>query len=344
MSSPTEEAGQPTDFLIKSALIITAVAAIALTPFTINNFIQGRTILGVGTSTIVLLCAINTWNCLRNRYQPLIISLGLVPCIIFFLIFAFQELGLMGALWIYPATLSFYFLLQERHAWIANALLFTIVAPTAWQVLEHPIAIRYVATLLTTNVFAGVFIRYITKQQLKLETLATIDPLTGLYNRSRLDRYLETAIQQNQRTGMAISLLMIDIDHFKEINDVQGHHAGDKVLKGVGDYFQKRIRGSDSVFRIGGDEFLALLYDTSASEAQFVAKEICKEIALLPLLPNITVTASIGFAEVQPDDDLSAWKHRADKNLYLAKVNGRNQVMGNLTEKTMPSGSIDFAI
>ena len=344
MSLPIEEAAQSTDFLVKSALIITAVAAIVLTPFTINNFIQGRTMLGVGTSTIVLLCAINTWNCLRNRYQPLVISLGLVPCTIFFLIFAFREIGLMGALWTYPAILTFYFLLPGRHAWIANALLFTLAVTEAWQLLEHPVAIRYAATLLTTSIFAGVFIQYISKQQLKLETLATIDSLTGLYNRSRLDRYLETAIRQNQRTGMAISLLMIDIDHFKEINDEQGHHAGDKVLQGVGDYFQKRIRGSDAIFRIGGDEFLALLYDTNAREAQFVAKKICKEIALLPLSPNKAVTASIGFAEIHTGDDLSAWKQRSDRNLYLAKLNGRNQVMGNQMAKSVASGSVDFAI
>jgi diguanylate cyclase (GGDEF)-like protein len=332
MSSPTQEAGQSTDLQIKSALLITAVAAIALTPFTINNFIQGRTMLGAGTSTIVLICAINTWNCLHNRYQPLIISLGLVPCIIFSTIFAFQELGLAGALWTYPATLSFYFLLTERQAWLANTLLIALIAPAAWYFLDPPVAIRYAATLLTTSVFAGVFIRYILKQQLKLETLATIDSLTGLYNRTRLDWYLETALQQNQRTGRAISLLIIDIDHFKEINDAHGHHAGDKVLQGVGDYFQKRIRGSDSIFRIGGDEFLALLYDTNTHEAQFLAKEICKEIALLPLLPNKIVTASIGFSEVRTGDDLSAWEQRSDKNLYLAKLNGRNQAVGNLTE------------
>lgn len=320
-----DEMAQPTDFLVKSALIITALVAILLTPFTINNFIQERNVLGTGTSIIVILCAINTWNCARDRYQPLIILLCLVPCVIFFLIYAFRDLGLIGALWAYPATLSFYFMLPERYAWIANTFLFGLVLPEAWSIFEPPVAIRFAATLLATSIFAGVFIRFITKQQIKLELMVATDPLTGLYNRIQLDRELEKALQQSHRTGSPMSLLMIDIDSFKEINDAFGHHAGDKVLKDMGSYFQECIRSSDTIFRIGGDELVILLYNTDAKDALATAEMMCKGITTLPLLPNKTVTVSIGVAELLPKDQLSDWMRRSDKNLYLAKSNGRNQ-------------------
>ena len=122
----------PTPFLVTSALVITAAGVVLLTPFSINNFVQGRALLGVGSLIIVILCAINIWNCLNDRYQPLVILLGLAPCIIIFLLFAFQEIGILGALWCYPAVLSFYFMLPGRYAWIANLVLIGVILPQAW--------------------------------------------------------------------------------------------------------------------------------------------------------------------------------------------------------------------
>lgn len=327
MNTYINKAEKSSVFLVKSALVITAVGAILLTPFAINNFIQERTLLGFGSLTIVILCVINTWNCIYSRYQPLIILLGLAPCIVIFLIFAFRELGIIGALWSYPAALSFYFMLPERYAWIANTVLFGLVLPEAWGVFEPFVAVRFAVTLLMTSIFAGIFIRFITKQQIKLEAMSVTDSLTGLFNRTQLENDLKKALQQCHRTGSPVTLLMFDIDHFKEINDVFGHHAGDNVLCAIGAYFQKRIRGSDTVFRIGGEEFIALLYDTDMSDACLVAEEMRKEIELLPLLPGQAVTVSIGVADPQPDDDLSGWMKRCDKNLYLAKSRGRNQVV-----------------
>lgn len=321
------QAEKSSTFLVKSALVITAVAVILLTPFSINNFIQGRTFLGLGSLAIIILCAINTWNCIHNRYQPLVILLGLAPCIIIFLMFAFRELGIIGALWSYPAALSFYFMLPERHAWIANTVLFGLVLPEAWEVFEPSTAARFAATLLTTSIFAGVFIRFITKQQIKLEAMAVTDSLTGLFNRTQLQNNLEKAIQQNHRRTAPMTLLMFDLDHFKTINDTFGHHAGDNVLRGIGTYFQKRIRGSDTVFRVGGEEFIVLLHDTNINDACLVAENMRKEIELLSLLPDHTVTVSIGVADLQPNDDLNDWMKRSDKNLYMAKSRGRNQVV-----------------
>ena len=241
----------PPQFLVTSTLVITATGLVLLTPFSINNFVQGRALLGVGSLIIVSLCAINTWNCLHNRYQPLVILLGLAPCMILFLMFAFREIGILGVFWCYPAALSFYFMLPGRYAWIANLVLIGVVLPEAWRALESPVAIRFAAMLLTMSLFAGVSLRFITKQQAELEAMAVTDVLTGLSNRTHLLVHLERALQQSRRVGTAMTLLMLDVDNFKAINDTFGHPAGDDVLRGMGAYFRRRIRSSDMVFRVG---------------------------------------------------------------------------------------------
>ncbi len=243
------------------------------------------------------------------------------------LVYTLYGLGVAGMLWSYPVVLLCYFILPERHAWVANTAILSLLAFVAWDIFESPIAIRFIVTLLMTSIFAGIFIRFITKQQVKLEEMAVTDSLTGLFNRAQLNNDLEKAHQQSHRTGSPVALLMIDIDYFKEVNDAFGHHAGDNVLGGIGEYFKKRIRGSDTIFRVGGEEFLALLYDTNLSGACLVAEEICKDIESLPLIPERAITVSIGAAELQSKDDSNSWMKRADDNLYLAKSNGRNQII-----------------
>lgn len=313
-------------FLMKTALIISAVAVILLTPFSIIHFIEGRVLLGLSSFAIVIISALNTWNCIYKHYQPLLILYGLVPCIIMSLILIFRELGIEGMLWSYPAALSFYFMLPGRYAWIANTLLLAIVVPQAWISVDTVLATRFAATLLMTSIFAGIFITFISKQQSKLETIAVTDSLTGLFNRSLLQNTLDRAIEQSRRKGTPMTLLMLDIDHFKTINDTLGHFIGDNVLRDLGDYFQQRVRGADTVFRIGGEEFIILLNDTNGTTAHRVAENMRKEIALLPLLSEQAVTISVGIAELQPEDDINNWLKCADKNLYKAKSAGRNQV------------------
>jgi diguanylate cyclase (GGDEF)-like protein len=317
---------EPSTFLIKSALCITAAAAILLTPFAINNFIQHRTTLGIYSLLIVSLCLANTLSCAYNRYRPLVLLLILVPCLILFLLSAFAELGVIAAFWCYPAALSFYFMLPERYAWQANLALYLFLFPEAWQTFEPSVAVRFAVTLLTASTFAAIFIRVINRQQLQLETIAVTDTLTGLFNRTRFQNDLEKAISQYQRKNVPMSILSMDLDHFKTINDDFGHGTGDKVLRDVGSYFKQRIRDSDSVFRMGGEEFIALLYDANLANASTLAEEIRRDIEALPLLKDRSVTISIGVAELNAEDDMDQWMKRCDNKLYQAKAGGRNQV------------------
>lgn len=317
----------PSDFLHKSSLGIAIAGLIILSPFSINNFFQQRYILGAGSLAIVIILAVNAWTISRGRYFPALTLFGLIPAILFFLVLAIHEQGIIGAFWCYPAVISGYFMLPERKAWLANFIFFLVILPVAWNVLDYALALRFAATLLGVSFFSAIFIRVITEQQQKLREKAVTDPLTGLYNRSLLQSSLSHAIEQNSRKGEPMTIIAIDIDRFKLINDTQGHDIGDMVLYKIGELLNKRFRRIDRVFRLGGEEFLALLHGTDLDNGFNIAEELRSKIALLELIPNHKVTVSMGIAALQPGNDWTEWMKRADEKLYRAKLEGRNKVM-----------------
>jgi diguanylate cyclase (GGDEF)-like protein len=321
-----EKRGHARDFHSTSTFWVAVAALFLLTPFSINNFYQGRPFLGAGSLAIVGILAFNAWSITRGRYYSSFTLLGLVPAVLFFLAFSLNKQGIVGALWCYPAAISFYFMLPERKAWIANVALLAVAIPQAWVVLEPPLAARVAATLFAVSAFPAIFVRVIDGQQRRLEEQAVTDPLTGLANRTLLRGTLEQAIQQNHRTGAPMTLVSLDLDHFKSINDTLGHDAGDAVLRGIGDLLNRRIRRADKVFRLGGEEFLAILYGTDAEVGRRVAEELRDAIGSLPLLPDRSVTVSVGVAALRPGEDWVEWMKRGDENLYRAKSAGRDRV------------------
>jgi diguanylate cyclase (GGDEF)-like protein len=157
--------------------------------------------------------------------------------------------------------------------------------------------------------------------------MAVTDPLTGVLNRALLHDTLENAIYQCRRTDLPMTLLVLDIDHFKEVNDMHGHDAGDNVLQGIGAYLIQSMRATDRVFRMGGEEFLMLLYGTDLEGGLHLAEKIRGEIMALDLLEDHVITVSVGVATLQSDDSRDSWIRRGDENLYRAKSSGRNKVM-----------------
>jgi two-component system cell cycle response regulator len=165
----------------------------------------------------------------------------------------------------------------------------------------------------------------------RYEFLAATDPLTGCLNRrSMLDR-LEGEFERARRYGLALSLLMVDLDHFKQVNDERGHLAGDEVLRRVGALLRSKLRNVDAVARYGGEEFVAVLPETPFDGARVLAERIREAIAAEAFVTDdaqFTITASVGVAalardEMQTPEDLLA---RVDEALYRAKNSGRNQV------------------
>jgi diguanylate cyclase (GGDEF)-like protein/hemerythrin-like metal-binding protein len=163
----------------------------------------------------------------------------------------------------------------------------------------------------------------------KYEKLSEEDPLTGIYNRRAFMQILEYEVEQAYRQHRPLSLLLLDLDHFKQVNDTYGHETGDKLLQHFVTQTKELIRSSDIFARIGGEEFVLLLPDTSLKGAYTLAEKIVSKIATLKLdtlAPNLHITVSIGITVLEKEMTASQLLKQADIYLYRAKDNGRNQV------------------
>ncbi len=155
------------------------------------------------------------------------------------------------------------------------------------------------------------------------------DGLTDVGNKKRLDQVVQKEIPRATRHRRELALLMIDIDHFKDVNDTYGHLAGDSVLREMASILQKRLRPDDELGRYGGEEFAALLPETSLEGAVKIADDLRKLVEGHPFVvegEQIKITVSIGVAELQPGMDAKAFFRASDEQLYKAKNGGRNRV------------------
>jgi two-component system, cell cycle response regulator len=165
--------------------------------------------------------------------------------------------------------------------------------------------------------------------------MALTDPLTGLFNRRYMETHVGTLVERSAARGKALSLLILDIDFFKPINDSFGHDAGDDVLREFAERLKTSIRGIDLACRYGGEEFVVVMPDTDLGVATLVAERIRRRIASEPFpiergSRSIEVTISIGIsARMGPQDNASQMIKRADEALYRAKRDGRNRVVAD---------------
>lgn len=184
--------------------------------------------------------------------------------------------------------------------------------------------------LQTTNQRLREHIQAIERLRADLREQSIRDPLTDLYNRRFLYEFFDIQCDRARSDAIPISLLMIDIDHFKDINDTFGHQAGDAVLQVIARRFQAAIRKGDLACRYGGEEFLLALYDISLLAAEQRARELCRTIQDTTIAykdTQLCVTISVGIAEFPlHGENIEAVIHAADRALYRAKTSGRNRL------------------
>jgi diguanylate cyclase (GGDEF)-like protein len=166
----------------------------------------------------------------------------------------------------------------------------------------------------------------------KVEIDAATDALTGHWNRRALDDVLKRQVDRRASSGRPFSILMIDIDFFKNINDEFGHMVGDDVLRAFAQGLREFLRSDDFCARFGGEEFVVVLPDTSLATAMEVGERIRKGIAQAPLLnePRVRATVSIGVATMAQEQSINELFAAADAAVYLAKNEGRNQVRSHM--------------
>jgi diguanylate cyclase (GGDEF)-like protein len=162
----------------------------------------------------------------------------------------------------------------------------------------------------------------------ELDRVSRIDMLTNIYNRRHLDEHLRAVISAARRHDRSVGVLIVDIDHFKNVNDEHGHLAGDAVLREVAARLQQAMRTEDALGRWGGEEFLAVLTDTPPEGVRVMAERLRQVVAAAPFTlddgSQIRVTVSVGHTNGREDAEVLV--HRADDALYVAKAEGRNRV------------------
>jgi diguanylate cyclase (GGDEF)-like protein len=218
---------------------------------------------------------------------------------------------------------------------IADAVGLLSAASIFYQV-EALTFLIYIATAL--GIAFGFFWMTTATLSSALEEIASTDPLTRIYNRRVFREWCEKELIRSEQTGITFSLLMVDLDHFKQINDRFGHRAGDDALCAVVEQMQRSIRGIDVLGRWGGEEFVVLLPGASASSALQIAQRLRGNVETLMIPPSISafsrgeeaipVTASLGVASYRGvGDQIEDMLERADAALYEAKDAGRNRVL-----------------
>ena len=169
--------------------------------------------------------------------------------------------------------------------------------------------------------------------------LSITDGLTGLYNSRHFYGQLQVEMERAERYGHRLSILMMDVDNFKSYNDTYGHLEGDRVLSGLSQVIRESIRLSDSAYRYGGEEFVALLPETDHVEALRVAERLRESFEKRVFSPStgekVTMTISIGVSQLQPGDDPREFIRRADAGTYSAKMLGKNCVVYNKDKLTV---------
>ena len=162
-----------------------------------------------------------------------------------------------------------------------------------------------------------------------LQKAAIFDDLTGCYNKKEIEILLEKFLKEFLRYGTPLSVMMLDIDHFKKVNDTYGHLAGDFILKEVANIIKSTIRSSDACGRFGGEEFIILLPNTKLSGAMKLAERIRENIQNHKFIFNdikVPITVSIGITSASKNDSIYSLIQRVDEALYEAKNKGRNRI------------------
>lgn len=220
------------------------------------------------------------------------------------------------------------FLLNTRHIdELGLILCVEAEEEKVFDALRPSLFVTAIVCILVTLIVLVLLLRVIKHYQAELELIAWRDPLTGLLNRRAFVERYEAIRNQHERSGLPLSLLLVDIDHFKEINDQHGHTLGDQVLQLISDRLTDTLRPSDLVSRWGGDEFLLLLSETDLDNAKEIAERIrnsLKQDQAISSMQEQVFTVSIGIAEQQNQFDLDKHIQEADAGLYQAKQAGRD--------------------
>jgi diguanylate cyclase len=304
-------------------LILSAAGSLGVLPFAILRYMQGAWAAAVMDTLIVVgFFAFGTYVYLTQRVRVASVAIALI-CSAGVLATVYV-VGPQQVYWAFPALIGIFYLLRPREAVVLAIVTLLALIPVLLPAADSQETTTVVVTFVVTSMIALAFSLITNRQREQLLVLATKDPLTGAGNRRGLDAKVGEVVNSFKRTGTRSSLVLLDLDHFKKVNDIHGHAVGDQILKSVTEIINLRIRVTDSLYRIGGEEFIVVLEGADLHKAVHLAEQLRTLVDANELVPDHAVTISLGVAELKGGESPNDWLHRADEALYRAKDAGRN--------------------
>jgi diguanylate cyclase (GGDEF)-like protein len=304
---------------------ILLLLAVVLAPVDAHNFYSGQYVPAFAGLAVLFIFLANIWRLVHQREA--FMSPGVVLLLTIALVVLSVSYGQSYSLyWMYPLLVALPVLLKTRWAIWLGILSGALLTPLVFSQFERGTALIICLSMAHTWLISAWLMFAVSQQSRRLKDLAVTDPLTGAYNRRYFEEQTNQAFEVWGRYRRPSTLVLLDIDHFKEINDRFGHAAGDKALKLLVNLISSRIRGVDILCRHGGEEFAVLLSETSARHGVRLADELRQRVQESDLLPEGQLTVSAGVCDISAANDSEEWMRLADEALYRAKSAGRNRV------------------
>lgn len=327
-SQPTHNSAEfKSDFLIRSTFGVSLVSSLLLFLLSINSFLDGRIFDGAFGLFTCCLFAFNAIACHRGKYFFWLNIAGVVPAFILGSANGLLSLGVIGSYWPALCLFGIYFILPFKIAKFVNVIFLIIIFAAAYYTLENEMFFRFIISLTAISFFIFLSMKEVVFSQNILKRQAITDPLTGALNRVELPQSLQKAIDECKKNQTDATLCVLDIDHFKRINDEYGHDIGDKVLIDLSKHIQSLISSKDTLFRVGGEEFVILMRKTSLLEGKLTADALRDTIKSYNMLENKVITVSIGVTQLKPEYSWKQWMKQSDEKLYFAKEEGRDRIV-----------------
>ena len=320
-----------TDFQLSIITLMGVIGVIGISPYAVYRLLEGNYVVGVADVIIVcstIAAVFYAWRS-GDTVKP-----GIAVSVIFSASATLItiKLGINGLFWIYPLILFNFFMVSPGKALLAMLLVLSTLLGYALSVPgtvfeSHYQMVSFLVTSLMASFMSFIFAYRTHNQRDQLQLLSVLDPLTGARNRRAMNEALKTAAAVQRRHGDNYAVLVMDLDHFKQINDNHGHLAGDQVLMDFVDLVKSHSRKEDSLFRFGGEEFLLLLPNTDLASLRTAAEHLQTQVAEQLKSPAGPVTMSSGGAILQRGEHWETLLQRADLRLYQAKDAGRNRAI-----------------
>jgi len=313
------------DLALAMVCLLGVLAMVAIAPFAVYRLLQGNFAAALLDGLFVVGLAggaVHAWITGNSRqagmFMALLTTSGCIAVV--------WMLGLTP-MWAFSTILAHFIVVDRRIALALSALIIVAIAACEPAFSSPVDRFSFVAVSSMVTLFALIFSTRSARQNARLRHLAETDSLTEAGNRRSMKNDLMEAVHAFEVSGKPQALVIMDLDHFKQVNDRFGHEAGDRVLADLAAIVHQTTRRGDSLYRYGGEEFVLLFGDTDVSGLETAVNKIQAALAERLRGPGGPVTVSMGATLLQPGDGWLDWMARADDALYQAKNDGRDRAV-----------------